>query len=287
MGIYNTLVRSTWLADLFSKVTSQGDVKIQAATHLTADLFCNSLHVYSGHTLYTDCWRIICLTQLLNYGTIRCDADNGHAGTAGAGGAYGENAYGGTLGAGGYGGEGGYDGADGVAPELLSRMWGQYGGSGGDAGGFSGGYARIGTPLASIPDFYQDYNCFTSIDDIVKATTIELQPGVGGGGGASVVGAGGGGGGGAGGNNILLTAFTFKNYGTIIATGGAGGNGYDDGSHATGGGGGGAGGNIIIFSNNPTTGTVNVSGGYGGIGKRGGHNGLNGDHGYLLTYPMP
>jgi len=249
-----------------------GNVIFNNNVTLKGNIIANSVTIYSGVTLTTNGYSIICNTNFTNNGII----DTGSGASGGA--PYGSN--GGSVttsyaGSGGGGGGGAYPGGSsgGNGGSTVSP-----GGSGGSAGsqsssGSSG--SNGGTPSAPTLN--------NSVIQTWYNNGIQnyLEGAGGGGGGSSYYGGASGGQGGNGGAGIYIQARNI--VAGIINSNGE--NGYDSPYSYTGGGGGGGGGSILLaYNTNYTPGTYNTNGGAGGSGDYGLGNGGNGGNGLVLIY---
>lgn len=287
MGLVNIFTRSYFMSSLMSLTSFQGSVIISGSVTLTSHLFCNSLFVPLGSTLYTKGWGIYCAGQIENRGLIHCNASHGANGTVDAEGAGGETIGLGVLQQGAPGAMGGFDGMNGESIPHIDHLFGGYGGRGGNAGVFTGGLSSDFTVCEFIASEMVGWQQQFSPYAIKSSLGSYLVTGGGGGGGAADIGAGGGGGGGEGGHMVFIAASRIVNTGQIEARGGNGGNGYDDGVHATGGGGAGSGGIIILCTNFLTPGTLTVQNGIPGTGYNGGGNGIYGSSGTIFRLNLP
>ena len=251
---------------------SDGDVVIAVDTTLVRDMYYNSLTVNVGATLFAGGFRIHCIGDINNLGTIDRSGNDatGTAATAAL--------VAGTTGVSGAGGAGGA--AAGSAGGAVTNASGGAGGAGGLGSGGAGGALGAATvPTAALGGI----ECLNAARQASVAQQIAglIMPGGGGGGGGGGDGtAGGAGGSGAG--VIVICARNLYGSGTIRARGG---NGFQPTAGNRGGGGGGGGGAIILVTENDTTITslvLNVSGGIGASGFGTGLSGSNGSNGRVI-----
>jgi hypothetical protein len=315
-------IKLTRLNQIISSFGSgaDGDVIISVDTTLTRDMFYNNLTINSGIFLNTAGYRVFVRGTLGGSGTIRNNGGaggnggdggelSGDAGTAGTAttGAYLPASIAGK--AGGAGQSNGVARGTGTAGANITNSIGSNGVAGGQGGlvgpGSNGGGAG-GTVTAMPATAGTHYDLqmmilWRAFPD--AASPISFRGGAGSGsgsGGQSTATAGhgsGGGGGGSGGTGgcVLVCASVITGGFVVEAKGGAGGDGGDGGNgvngfgarNGGGGGGGGGGGNggIIVFiysQNDSWTGSLDVSGGAGGIKGIGGtqiNGGTNGSDG--------
>lgn len=282
MSIFNPQPTNAWLLALFkNKVIT--DVIVAVNTHLTADLFCVSLTINAGITLFTDNYRIYCLNSFLNNGTVSNVGAHGAVGTALAFGAGGVNPANHTFRGGTVGGDGAINGAVGNNGGNQSVSYAGAGGAGGAGGAFAGGLGGTVSPHSTAISYWSAQLFLYDINACRNSSLVQFRPGAGGGGGGSAVGAEGSGGGGAGGGAIAIVSNLFINNGTILVTGGNGGNASPTSALPAGGGGAGGGGCIFLAFLSGSAGVTDRSAGAIGNGAGGGNNGLNGADGFIIT----
>ena len=247
-----------------------GATVISANTSLTSDLYCDTLTVNLGATLFTNGYRVFAKTSIVCNGSIdRSGTDASGTGATAA-------LTAGTLAAGGAGGAGGT--AAGSAGGASATGLGGAGGSGGatgSAGGTAGALTLNPINSGSVEVFF-DQNRARIGQNLIGGL---ITGGSGGGGGAGDGTAGGGGG--AGGALMILVSRSITGTGSITAKGG---NGFQPVAGNRGGGGGAGGGIIVTISENDVTATslvFNIAGGAGASGAGTGGSGLNGSNGRI------
>jgi hypothetical protein len=250
-----------------------GATTIATDTTLTQDLYCDTLTVNVGATLYTNGYRVIAKSGIVNNGSIDRSGNNatGTAATAAL--------TAGTLGAAGAGGAGGT--AAGSAGGSSATGLGGAGAAGGAGSGGAGGAAGTFTIVpvtAGGPELFYDQGR-GRLGLTITGTAVTGGAGGGGGGGDGTAGGAGGGGGAL----MVLISRSITGTGTIRAKGG---NGFQPLAGNRGGGGGGGGGIIITISENDVTAaglTFDVSGGTGASGSGTGASGSNGSNGRIYN----
>jgi hypothetical protein len=251
--------------------SSAGAQVISSDTTLTADLYCDTLTVDVGATLFTGGYRVFSKTSIVCNGSI--DRSGNSATGTGATAAI----TAGTIGGGGAGGAGGT--AAGSAGGASATGLGGAGGAGGLGSGGAGGAAGTFT-LVTVnnggSDIFNDQGR-ARLGVHIGGTVVTGGSGGGGGGGDGTAGGAGGGGGAL----LVLISRSITGTGTIRARGG---NGFQPLAGNRGGGGGGGGGIIATISENDVTATsltFDVSGGTGASGAGTGASGANGANGRI------
>ena len=283
MPIYNPLPNNTFLPNLFSQLPSNaGNVHISVNTHLTSDLYCITLIIDAGITLFTDNWRIYCLTSLVNNGTISNNGTNGNNGTAIAGGSQANNPVNRTLRQGQNGRAGVINGLNGLSGSNLTSVIGRQGANGGDAIVQTSGLA--GTPTFMVFDILGISAMLQSfyINSIISASIVNAYPNTASGSGGADAGAAGSGSAGCGAGIVFIYANTITNNGSINTIGGNAGSPFNNGVTPVGGSGGGAGGIIILIAKTIVEGTLDTTEGNGSNGVNGGTPGDAPNSGPLL-----
>lgn len=246
-----------------------GATVIAVDTALTQDLYCDTLVVNVGATLFKGGFRIFAKTSIVVNGTIDRSGNNatGVAATPAL--------TAGTLGSGGAGGAGGT--AAGAVGGAVNPALGGAGGNGGlgsnGAGGAAGGLTLVPAINGGAEVFFDQGRARLGL---TTAGTV-VAGGAGGGGGGGDGTAGGAGGGGA--ALMVLISRSITGTGTIRAKGGMG---FQPVAGNRGGGGGGGGGVIVTISENNVTATgltFDVSGGSGASGAGTGASGITGSNG--------
>jgi hypothetical protein len=249
-----------------------GNTVIAANTSLTSDLYCDTLTVNLGATLFPNGYRVFAKTSIVCNGTI----DRSGTDAAGTGATAALTA--GTLAAAGAGGAGGTAaGSAGGASAVGLGGSGGAGGATGSAGGVAGAFTLNPINSGSVEVFYDQARARLGL----SLTNALITGGSGGGGGAGDGTAGGGGG--TGGALMVLVSRSITGTGSIVARGG---NGFQPLAGNRGGGGGGGGGVIVTISENDVTTsglTFNVAGGIGASGSGTGGSGLNGSNGRIYN----
>jgi hypothetical protein len=256
-----------------------------STTTLSADIFCQNLHITNSTVLDTNGWGVFVA------GTTTIDAGssmsaNGAAASGATGGGSRNNE---TFGGGGKGGNGTSTTA-GAGTGLAGYALGGSGGNGGasgttvHAGGTGGATVAPAATAQSIRLYDNAINGAVYTPSTSPNTAGATYTVWGGGGGASGGGDGtnAGGGGGAGGGVLMLATRVLINNGTISVKGGKGANGVA--GNAGGGGGGGGGLLILICPRVLVTGTITATGGtFGTASGSGGSSGVAGSAGVIVA----
>ena len=272
-----------------SAVSSDGDAVISTDTYLTRNMYYNSLVINAGSTLYTMGWRVIVTNTLTLYGTISHDGQSANGNIQGIATSPPYTTY---LGPGTSGAPGLSSSGNGLAGGPSTYYCGgASGASGGVAGTYIGGVGGSFKPISPADGGLKILSMMPhAIMGRLPCDQPYLMSSTGGGSGACVKGtvtSVKSGGGGAGGGTILVAAKQWIGNGKVSCRGGNGGNGMFSGTGSgaqAAGGGAGSGGLVILISNYnfPTTISVDVSGGIGGIGVGGAANGGAGSAGNVF-----
>jgi hypothetical protein len=248
---------------------AMGSVVIAANTTLTSDLYCETLTVNLGATLFTNGYRIIAKGSIVNNGIID-RSGNDATGTAAT-----PALAAGTVGGAGAGGAGGTaaGSAGGASAVGLGGAGGAGGLGSGGAGGAAGTFTLVATTAGGVEVFYSQQQA--RVGQTIANTIVTGGSGGGGGGGDGTAGGAGGGGGAL----MVLISRSITGTGTFRAKGG---NGFQPVAGNRGGGGGGGGGIIVTISENDASGLIyDVTGGTGASGAGTGASGVNGSNGRI------
>lgn len=254
-----------------------GDQTITSNFTAVRDMYYNNLTINPGVIFQPNGFRIFCLNDLSNNGTIE---RNGNSSLGSAGGvALLAGSLSGSAAGGGGGGV-----AAGTAGGASNPGLGGSSGAGGAGGTGAGGTGGVVTPPTAAQGGVEVLNSArqAQVAQILGATPTLIFGGSGGGGGGGGGAANSGGGGGGGAGVIVISARNLTGTGTISAVGG---NGNSAPGVNGGGGGAGGGGVICLITENDTTTTsltITVAPGSVGTGNGSGAAGIAGSNGRIF-----
>ena len=248
---------------------ASGNIVISSNTTMTQDLYCDTLTINFGATLFTGGFRVFAKTSIVCDGAIDRSGNNA-TGTAAT-----PALAAGTLGGASAGGAGGTaaGSAGGSQTVALGGQGGAGGAGSGGAGGAGGNITVVSAIQGGVEVFYDQDRA--RIGNTVTSANANGGSGGGGGGGDGTAGGAGGGGGAV----MVLISRSITGTGTIRAEGGMG---FQPVAGNRGGGAGGGGGVIATISENDVTATgltFSVAGGLGASGSGTGLSGVNGSNG--------